>query len=275
MVEPAEKTGMRNAWGRVADSYEELWAERTVAYTESGLDLLELDVEAGCLDIGCGPGDTTAALGRRLAGGSALGVDFAPSMVDRAKARWAGMERVDFAVDDAEHLSQPDEAYDVVTSSFTLMYCYDALGALGEWCRVLRPGGQLMVVVWGPHERVWFSSVIEMIESRASYYSSVCPLMFFYGRPGVLPRMIEQMGLEVDSMTTIDTKMVFPDIDHAVRAAILATPLTGLYQNRLDETAQAEVWAEMERDASSLAKTVPGGISLPAETAVLLARRPA
>ncbi len=274
MVEPAEKTGMRNAWGRVAESYDEFWAERTVDYTEHGLDLLAPDPGARCLDVGCGPGHTTVALARRLDGGSALGVDFAPSMVEMAKERWAGVTGVEFALDDAEHLDQPDGVYDIVTSTFALMYCYDALAAIGNWQRVLRPGGRLMSVVWGAHNRVWWSPVIDIIESRASYYSSVCPMMFFYGMPGVLARMVEQMGLEVEGTTTVTTPMVFADVDEAVRAAILAGPLAGLFTNRLDEAAQTEAWAEMERHVASVAEPVTDGIALPSETSVLLARRP-
>ena len=95
---------------------------------------------------GCGPGLTTVALAERLAGGEALGVDFAPAMVERAVARHGSRPGVAYAVDDAERLGQADAAFDVVTCSFALMYCYDAAAALGHMARAVRPGGRVLNV---------------------------------------------------------------------------------------------------------------------------------
>src|SRR5215207_3200612 len=107
--------------------------------------------EARGWTVGCGPGDTTVALAERLAPGRARGVDFAPAMVERAQARFGGREGVSFDLDDAERLSLPDASVDVVSCSFSLMYCYDARSALRGASRVLRPGGRMLQVV-GPRE---------------------------------------------------------------------------------------------------------------------------
>jgi ubiquinone/menaquinone biosynthesis C-methylase UbiE len=273
MIEPAEKTGMRNAWGRVATSYDELWAERTSMFTETGLDLLDPPPGATCLDIGCGPGHTAVALARRVPDGEIVGVDFAPSMVERARERWSSVERLEFDIDDAERLSRPDASFDVVTSSFTLMYCYDALAAIGHIARVLRPGGQTLLLVWGPHQKVWWSPVIDIIESRAAYYSSVCPMMFYYGLPGVLSRMLEQMDLTVTASATLESPMHYPDVNEAVSAAVLAGPLAGLFQNRLDENAKADAWQEMTDRVAATATAAPMGITLPASVLAIVARK--
>ena len=275
MIEPAEKTGMRNAWGRVATTYSELWAERTTLFTERGLDLLAPAAGSVALDVGCGPGDTAVALARRISGGTVTGVDFSPSMVERARERWPDVDGLDFEEDDAEHLSRPDAAFDIVTSSFTLMYCYDALGAIGHMARVLRPGGRMLTLVWGRHRQVWWSPVIDIIESRAAYYSSVCPMMFFYGLPGVLPRMLEQAGLEVDATATLDTPMHYASVEEAVSGAILAGPLAGLFQHRLDDAAQAEAWSEMTGHVDAAAHPDGDGIALPAEVLAVVSHRPA
>jgi hypothetical protein len=62
--------------------------------------------------------------------------------------------------------------------------------------------------------------VIEMIESRAEHYASVCPMMFFYGLPGVLGRMVAEVDLTVTYDDAIDEHMAFPSIDDAVNAAV-------------------------------------------------------
>ena len=270
--DPVEKTGLRNAWGRIAVAYDDMWAERTAHLTRRGLDLLAPQPDWDGLDVACGPGLTTAALAERLPGGRTLGVDFAEPMIARARHRFseAGLR---FAVDDAEHLSQPTGGFGVVTSSFGLMYCYNARGALDHMARVLRPGGRLMVLVWGRAPKVWWSPVIELIETRAEYYASVCPMMFFYGLPGVLGRMVAEANLAVTHDEAIEERMAFPSIEEAVNAGILGGALAGLYTNRLDAQQQRDVRQLLTEHLSGLAETSGGEVLLPAEVRIVVAEK--
>jgi ubiquinone/menaquinone biosynthesis C-methylase UbiE len=274
MDEPAEKAGLRTAWGRVADVYEDMWAVRTAPFSGRGLDLADPPAGGDGVDVACGPGLTTVALAERLAGGRALGVDFAPEMVRRATERFGDRPGVAFALDDAERLSLPSRSADVVTCSFGLMYCYDARAALESAARVLRPGGAMLQVVWGRASEVWFVPVIELIESRAQYYSAVCPMMFFYGLPGVMPRMMAEAGLDDVAATTIDGTMRFASPEDAADAAIHGGPLAGLYRNRLGPEAQAEVRQELLAHIAGVGSTGAGGVELPAQVALAVARRP-
>ena len=273
MEESAEKVGLRNAWGRVATTYDDAWATRLVTFTERGLDLLGPDVGGRGLDVGCGPGHTTVAVAART--GEALGVDFAPAMVERATQRFGDRPGVAFAVDDAERLAQPDAAFDVVSCSFGLMYCYDAQTAVAEMTRVLRPGGRLLVVVWGRAPEVWWVPVIELIETRAEYYATICPLMFFYGLPGVLERMLGEAGLAVVARDTLPGRMRFASVDEAVAAAIHAGPMAGLFENRLAPDMQDEVRAALRAHIDGIAEPDPAGVSLPAQVVVAVGERPA
>ncbi len=270
--EPAEKVGMRNAWGRVAVAYDEMFAERMTHLTGRGLDLLAPDPGWDGLDVACGPGLTTAALAERLPAGHTLGVDFAEPMVTRARDRFP---KVSFAVDDAERLAQPTGAFGAVTSSFGLMYCYDARAALGHMARVTAPGGRLMVLVWGRAPRVWWSPVIDLVESRAEYYASVCPMMFFYGLPGVLGRMVAETGLTVTHDEAFDERMTFPSIDAAVDAGILGGALAGLFNNRLDASQRAEVRGLLADHLNGLAESSGDDVLLPAETRIVVAEKAA
>jgi ubiquinone/menaquinone biosynthesis C-methylase UbiE len=275
LPEQPEKAGLRNAWGRVAIAYDEMWAERTADFTARGLDLLGSTPGGRGIDVACGPGLTTVALAERLGDGQALGVDFAAAMIERATEKFGRRARVAFMVDDAERLSLPDAAFDALTCSFGLMYCYDARAALGHMARVLRPGGRMLQVVWGRAPEVWWVPVIELIESRAEYYSSVCPMMFFYGLPGVLPRMFAEAGLEQITTRTINGVMRYTSPDEAVAAAVQGGPLAGLYNSRLSADAQAEVRDALAAHVRSLAQPDPAGISLPAEVVIAIAARPA
>lgn len=272
--EPAEKAGMRNAWGRVAVAYDELFTERTASFTARGLDLLAPEPRWDGLDIACGPGLTTSALAERLPQGRTVGVDFAAPMVARAQERFS-RPGLSFAVDDAERLSQPTGGFGAVTCSFGLMYCYDSRSALNHMARVLAPGGRVMVLVWGRAARVWFSPVIDLIESRAQYYASVCPMMFFYGLPGVLPRMLGEANLEVVHDEAFDGRMRFPSIEEAVDAGILGGPLAGLYANRLDPDHQREVREALAEHVAQMAEKDNGELLLPAEVRIVVGQRAA
>ncbi len=193
-------------------------------------------------------------------------------MIARARDRFSA-PGLSFAVDDAERLSQPSATFGAVTSSFGLMYCYDARAALGHMARVVTPGGRLMVLVWGRAPRVWWSPVIELIESRAEYYASVCPMMFFYGLPGVLGRMVAEADLAVTCDEAFDERMAFPSIEVAVDAAILGGALAGLYTNRLNGEQQAEVRRLLTEHLSGLAETNGGEVLLPAEVRIVVAEK--
>jgi ubiquinone/menaquinone biosynthesis C-methylase UbiE len=272
--EPPEKTGLRNAWSRVAAEYEARFVARTARYTEMGLALLGERPGGRGLDVACGPGGTTRQLAAWLPGGEALGVDFAPDMVARATAAHAGVDGVRFALDDAERLSLGDGAFDLVTCSFGLMYCYDARAALAHMVRVLRPGGELLHVVWGRASEVWWSPVIELIESRARYYSAVCPMMFFFGLPGVLARMMGELGLEVVAEERPDVPMGFSSAEDAAETAIAAGPLAGLFANRLGPQEQEEVRAEMVRHCREVGRREGAELLLPAAVALVVGRAP-
>jgi ubiquinone/menaquinone biosynthesis C-methylase UbiE len=267
-----EKTGLRNAWGRVAVAYDQMFTERTAHLTGRGLDLLAPEPHWDGLDVACGPGLTTAALAARLPAGSVVGVDFAEPMIARASERFSG-PRISFAVDDAERLSQSTESFGAVTSSFGLMYCYDARSAVEHMARVLIPGGRLMVLVWGRAPRVWWSPVIDLVESRAEYYVSICPMMFFYGLPGVLGRMVAEANLTVTHDEAVDERMAFPSLEEAVQTAILGGPLAGLYSSRLDPQKQAEVRELLTEHLSGLAEHNGGEILLPAEVRIVVAAK--
>jgi hypothetical protein len=112
--------------------------------------------------------------------------------------------------------------------------------------------------------------VIELVETRAAYFSAVCPMMFFYGLPGVLPRMVDEAGLELVIAETLAATMAFGSPAEAVETAIPG-PLAGIFRNRLTREAQAALLDHVE----SLAAPADGGIALPAEAAIVVAARPA
>jgi ubiquinone/menaquinone biosynthesis C-methylase UbiE len=97
------------------------------------------------LDLGCGTGFLSLELAAR--GHRVTGVDFAPSMLERAKSKAA--ERgvsVRFEQADAEQLPFAPAGFDLAISRHVLWTLPHPEAAIDEWIRVLRPGGRLVVV---------------------------------------------------------------------------------------------------------------------------------
>ena len=101
------------------------------------------------LDVACGTGGVTelAAAG----GAEVTGIDLAPALIETAKHRAAdkGLE-IDYRVGDAENLDVGDADFDVVTSTFGVMFAPDQGRAAAELARVTRSGGTLALSTWIP-----------------------------------------------------------------------------------------------------------------------------
>ncbi|MGW1681329.1 class I SAM-dependent methyltransferase [Saccharopolyspora sp. NPDC002376] len=104
------------------------------------------------LDIGCGPGNVTAALGRQVGQtGLAIGLDVSRPMLARA-ARTETSDNVGFIRADARDLPFPDGTFDLVTSLAALQLIPSPDDVLAAACRALAPGGWLAVMVPTPRD---------------------------------------------------------------------------------------------------------------------------
>jgi len=110
-----------------------------------------LDLRAGerVLDVACGNGNAALAAARRF--GLVTGVDYVPALLARAGARAAvdGMP-LELREGDAEALPFADGAFDVVLSTFGVMFAPDQERAARELLRVCRHGGRIGLASWTP-----------------------------------------------------------------------------------------------------------------------------
>jgi SAM-dependent methyltransferase len=99
------------------------------------------------LEIGCGLGTDGAQFA--LAGANYTGVDLTQAAVDLAKRRFELFQLPGtFRVADAERLDFPDNSFDIVYSHGVLHHTPDTAAAVREIYRVLRPGGQAIVMLY-------------------------------------------------------------------------------------------------------------------------------
>lgn len=110
-----------------------------------------VDLRAGerVLDVAAGNGNATLAAARRF--GRVTSTDYVPALLDRGRER-AAAERLDveFRQADAEALPFDDASFDVVLSSFGVMFTPDQDTAAREMARVAKPGGRIGLANWTP-----------------------------------------------------------------------------------------------------------------------------
>jgi ubiquinone/menaquinone biosynthesis C-methylase UbiE len=97
------------------------------------------------LDVGCGTGFLSLELAAR--GHRVTGIDFAPAMLTLAKEKAASAgAAIRFEEADAENLPFAAASFDLVITRHVLWTLPHPGAAIGEWIRVLRPGGRLAVI---------------------------------------------------------------------------------------------------------------------------------
>jgi ubiquinone/menaquinone biosynthesis C-methylase UbiE len=88
--------------------------------------------------------------------------------VMRRRAAASGVDNLEARVMDMEQLQFADDSFDAVTCRWGYMFCPDAVSALIESRRVLRPGGRLALAVWDlPANNPWLSSFVSAINHVA------------------------------------------------------------------------------------------------------------
>jgi len=99
------------------------------------------------LDVACGPG--TASFAALAMGGDVTGIDSAKGMVDLANEQARSKKgSITFLEGDLQKLPVPDASFDVVISSFGVVFAPAPRHAVGEIIRVLVPGGRFAFLAW-------------------------------------------------------------------------------------------------------------------------------
>ncbi|KUO55261.1 MAG: SAM-dependent methyltransferase [Alphaproteobacteria bacterium BRH_c36] len=116
---------------------------------ESLCEAVDLCAGERVLDVAAGNGNATLAAARRFA--DVTSTDYVGHLLDRAKER-AQAEKlpVTFQQADAEALPFADSSFDVVLSTFGVMFTPNQEQATAELLRVTRIGGRIGLANWTP-----------------------------------------------------------------------------------------------------------------------------
>lgn len=153
-VPEAEKAGMvHGVFSRVASKYDVMNDLMSVGihriWKDAMMDWLAPRSGQRLLDVAGGTGDVAFRFLSRAPGASAVVCDMTEPMLIEGRKRAEAeslAQSLDWVVGDAMALPFPDNSFDVYTISFGIRNVTRIPDALAEACRVLRPGGRLMVL---------------------------------------------------------------------------------------------------------------------------------
>jgi ubiquinone/menaquinone biosynthesis C-methylase UbiE len=117
--------------------------------TDWGLSHVSIKKTDTILDIGCGGGRTIHKLATMASQGKVHGIDYSEDSVTathRTNKRWIGIGRVSIREGTVSQLPFPNHTFDLVTAIETHLFWPDLAKDFREIFRVLRPGGQLLIV---------------------------------------------------------------------------------------------------------------------------------
>src|SRR5207237_2904208 len=143
---PESKSRQQKAWS--SGNYAVVGT--TLQIVGEGLcEAVDLRSGARVLDVAAGNGNATLAAARRFA--EVTSTDYVPALLESARSRAAAEgASVHFQEADAENLPFPDGSFDVVLSTFGVMFTPDQEQAASELARVCKPGGKIGLANWTP-----------------------------------------------------------------------------------------------------------------------------
>jgi ubiquinone/menaquinone biosynthesis C-methylase UbiE len=165
------------------------------------------------LDVACGTGN--AAIRAAEAGGRTTGLDLTPELFEagRAGAQDSGVD-VDWVEGDAEELPFEDASFDVVLSTFGVMFAPRHQVTARELARVLRPGGRLGVCSWTPE-----GIVGEMFRTLGSFAPPPPPFAeppLLWGNEEHVRQLFDETGIVLEFTKESVPLTPFPTAEAAV-----------------------------------------------------------
>ena len=227
------------AWNTVLfDKYlrfKHLFTEGLAAHSEQVLDRQAYQPGMKVLDIGCGFGDSTIAIAKRVGDkGEAIGIDCASNFIEASKldAKSANIDNAKFFVADAS-LDDLGGDYDEAFARFGTMFFNLPGAAMNNIRRSLKPGGKFTQVVWRKREEnPWLhdaelcvKEIVPVISHDETNAVHCGPGPFSLAGPDMVSEMMKATGYERISFERFDCDIsIGRDLNEAVQFAIAYGP---------------------------------------------------
>jgi SAM-dependent methyltransferase len=274
-VDPSELSA--DATARLTQQSRAMWASGNFARAAAEqvivgeLLVRAVDVHPGerVLDVAAGSGNAALAAARR--GARVTASDFVPALLDVARRR-AEVDGLELATQEADAQALPfaDGSFDVVLSTFGVMFAPDQARAAAELVRVCRPGGRIGLTAWTPDS---LTAATQAVVARAGSAPPVPGVRSPY-EWGTESRIRELFGDRAD----VDATVLTTDMCAASPAARVAFARAHLGPTkatfaRLDARAQDALSQELEACFQRFNRATDGTLVAPAHYLQVVATR--
>jgi ubiquinone/menaquinone biosynthesis C-methylase UbiE len=236
---------------------------------------------ARLLDLGCGFGDTTVELGRRVGDdGVVVGVDAAGRFLECAahEAAAAGLQQVSFRRADIQE-DALGHGYDGAFSRFGALFFQDPIRALRNVRRALHAGGKLCLVVWRRRED---NAIVHLAERALREIAPELPQNdevtcgpgpFSMASADLVSDTLLASGFDRISLERFDAPLcIGRDLDEAVDFALSLGPAGERLRLAGSEAEKYRPALERALRATFQNHLEPDGVWLPSSTWIVCAR---
>ncbi len=206
-------------WGKHAREWAELQESQVVPLYEGAFAALEPLSGVKLLDAGCGSGLALSFAAKRRA--DVWGVDATPELVAIAQER---APRATVQVADIEALPFEAESFDIVVAFNSLQYAAAPMNALGEFRRVVKDGGAVLIGQWGDVARCETEQLFKALRALAPPPPGT-PAPLALSGDGALESRLTEARLNPFAWGEAPAPFVYRDLETAWRAMISAGPL--------------------------------------------------
>jgi len=194
------------------------------------------------VDIGCGCGQTTLDLARRVgAKGAVLGVDVSARMLQVARGRAArsGPSQAAFLRADAQTHAFETGAFDAAFSRFGVMFFEGPAAAFANIRAALAPGGRVAFLCWraaaeNPMMIVPFAAALPHLPQAPPPPDPLAPGPFAFADPDRVRAILAAAGFGDIAIAPHDQRIGGADLDEAIDTALKVGPLGAVLRDRPD-----------------------------------------
>lgn len=260
-------------WARFQDQLDRQLAPLGAA----GMQALAAGPGESLIDIGCGCGQTSLELARRVGPeGAVVGVDISQPMLEVARRRAAASPEltVRFREADVQTADLGESVFDAAFSRFGVMFFSDPAAAFANLGRSLRSGGRLAFVCWRPFaDNPWMADPLAAALPFIPTPTPTDPLApgpFAFADADRVRTILIAAGFTGIDIRPHDTRVGGGDVDQALQLALRVGPLGSVL--REDPSLVREVTAAVRRVLED--HLTPDGVLMRAAVWIVTAQRP-
>jgi ubiquinone/menaquinone biosynthesis C-methylase UbiE len=162
------KKRVKETFNGAASTYDQIGPQFFTHYGRRLVDNAEIPVGSRVLDVATGRGAVLFPAADSVGSdGKVIGIDFSEVMVNETAqeiARLKISKNVKLVQMDAEYLQFPDDSFDFVLCGFAIFFFPQLYQAMGEFRRVLKPGGTICVSTFNESfndEWTWLYDIVD------------------------------------------------------------------------------------------------------------------